>query len=323
MKKKSFIALSALLLVACSSDNEPQIANNMEQVEIKLTAGVESVNNSTRAGGIIDKGYSEELSLSFARIDMDADGHYPTGGYKSASVIKATLNGGNTTFKDDSDNSISQYYLARTAHNTSRMVCWYPQIALDATTATATFDISDGDTDVMLSEDMSGSRSANFSSFTLKHLLTQLKIKAYSPSADVSALWGTIKSIQVVGSPTEYIVTFPIDATSTTYTFAEGATVQNISLKGYTNPVSVPIGSASALDCGHIMIPPATKIITLKITTEKGGVLGETEVTIPSFNYLKSNAYQITLKFNGSDISPTVSIGEWSTPIDNGEINVQ
>lgn len=322
MKKKSFIALSALLLVACSSDNEPQIANNMEQVEIKLTAGVESVNNSTRAGGIITQDY-ENLPLSFARIDMDADGNYPTGGYKSASVIKATLNGGSTTFKDDSDNSISQYYLARTAHNTSRMVCWYPQTALDKTAATVTFDISDGDTDVMLSEDKTGSRTVPFNSFTLQHLLTQLKIKAYSPSAVVSELWGTIKSIEVVGSPTEYIVTFPIDATGTTYTVAEGATVQNISLKGYTNPVSVPIGSASALDCGHIMIPPATKIITLKITTEKGGVLGETEVTIPSFNYLKSNAYQITLKFNGSDISPTVSIGEWSTPIDNGEINVQ
>ena len=317
MKKKSFIALSALLLVACSSDNEPQIANNMEQMEIKLTAGVESVNNSTRAGGIIDKGYSGELLLSFARIDMDADGNYPTNGYKGISSINATLNAQQASF------STPQYYLARTASNSSRMVCWYPQIALDATTAKATFDISDGDTDVMLSEDMSGSRSANFSSFTLKHLLTQLKFKAYSPSAVVSELWGTIKSIEVVGSPTEYIVTFPIDATSTTYTFAEGTTVQNISLKGYTNPVGLPIGSASALDCGHIMIPPAIKIITLKIKTEKGGVLGETEVTIPSFNYLKSNAYQITLKFNGSDISPTVSIGEWSTPIDNGEINVQ
>lgn len=315
MKKKSFIALSALLLVACSSDNEPQIANNMEPMEIKLTGGVESVNNSTRAGGIIDKGYSGELSLSFARIDMDADGNYPTNGYKGISSINATLNAQQASF------STPQYYLARTANNSSRMVCWYPQIALDATTAKATFDISDGDTDVMLSEDMSGSRSANFSSFTLKHLLTQLKVKAYSPSAVVSELWGTIKKIEIVDSPTEYIVTFPIDATSTTYTFAEGTTVQNISLKGYIEkPIST---NPEILDCGHIMIPPATKSITLKITTEKGGVPGETEVTIPSFNYLKSNAYQITLKFNGSDISPTVSIGEWSTPIDNGEINVQ
>jgi len=315
MKKKSFIALSALLLVACSSDNEPQIANNMEQMEIKLTAGIESVNSSTRAGGIIDKDYSGELLLSFARIDMDADGNYPINGYKGISSTNATLNDQQASF------STPQYYLARTASNSSRMVCWYPQIALDETTAKATFDISDGDTDVMLSEDMSGSRSANFSSFTLKHLLTQLKVKAYSPSAVVSELWGTIKKIEIVDSPTEYIVTFPIDATSTTYTFAEGTTVQNISLKGYIEkPIST---NPEILDCGHIMIPPATKIITLKITTAKGGVLGETEVTIPSFNYLKSNAYQITLKFNGSDISPTVSIGEWSTPINNGEINVQ
>lgn len=315
MKKKSFIALSALLLVACSSDNEPQIANNMEQMEIKLTAGIESVNSSTRAGGIIDKDYLGELLLSFARIDMDADGNYPINGYKGISSTNATLNDQQASF------STPQYYLARTASNSSRMVCWYPQIALDETTAKATFDISDGDTDVMLSEDMSGSRSTNFSSFTLKHLLTQLKIKAYSPSAVVSELWGTIKKIEIVDSPTEYIVTFPIDATSTTYTFAEGTTVQNISLKGYIEkPISI---NPDILDCGHIMIPPATKIITLKITTEKGGVLGETEVTIPSFNYLKSNAYQITLKFNGSDISSTVSIGEWIVDPTENEINVQ
>ncbi len=314
MKKKSFIALSALLLVACSSDNEPQIANNMEQMEIKLTAGIESVNSSTRAGGIIDKDYSGELLLSFARIDMDADGNYPINGYKGISSTNATLNDQQASF------STPQYYLARTASNSSRMVCWYPQIALDETTAKATFDISDGDTDVMLSEDMSGSRSTNFSSFTLKHLLTQLKVKAYSPSAVVSELWGTIKKIEIVDSPTEYIVTFPIDATSTTYTFAEGTTVQNISLKGYIEkPIST---NPEILDCGHIMIPPATKIITLKITTEKGGVLGETEVTIPSFNYLKSNAYQITLKFNGSDISPTVSIGEWIVDPTVNEIDV-
>lgn len=323
MKKKSFIALSALLLVACSSDNEPQIANNMEQMEIKLTAGIESVNSSTRAGGIIDKDYSGELLLSFARIDMDVDGNYPINGYKGISSINATLNDQQASF------STPQYYLARTANNSSRMVCWYPNDALDATTAKVTFDISNGDTDVMLSEDKSGSRTEPFNNtdgkkFTLQHLLTQLKVKVYSPSAEIGDLWGKIQKIEIVDSPTNYIVTFPIDSNpASAYGFAsEGST--SISLIASPSEVSIPTGSNPAIDYGYIMIPPCNKILTLKVTAENAGVK---TISIPNHfpenGYLASNTYQIILNFLGSTISPTVSIGEWIVDPTENEINVQ
>jgi len=302
MKRMFLISLSALLLAGCSSDNEPQSGVEAEQVEIKLTGGIQSVEAVTRGDGVISGTVpASTINVSLARLDAtDATPTYPA--YTTlSSALAATVNtSGAITFGS------TQYYMAN--GYSSKLVGWYP--AATPTSGVLAFTL-DGSTDVMLTGEQAGTKTSNFSTLTFAHQLTQIQIQAYAEDASALTLWGNITaSIKIKAQSPTCNITLP----------------SSVSFSGSTSDVAMSVssatlavGSSSAVSCGYAMIPPATAL-QIDVTTTNGGTK---TIDLPTQTYAAGTAYVISLLFKATGISPTAAITDWTSTTITTPVDVQ
>ncbi|WP_321332391.1 fimbrillin family protein [uncultured Bacteroides sp.] len=302
MKKMILVPLSILLLAGCSSDNEPQSGTTTDPVEIKLTGGIQSITATTRGDGVISGTLpASELSISLARnnaLNIDATTYQD---YKNlSSSLAATIStAGAITITP------TEYYL--TNSYSTKLVGWYPSTGTftEQTDAPATVTFAlDGSTDVMLSNEVVGSKSSPSPAMTFAHLLTQIQIKAYAESPAAQTLWGNITAaIKIKSQEPTCTVTLPaaIDFSGT---------AADVPMSIVPNALSAD--SESPTDCGYAMIPPATASTQLQIevTTATGGTI---TLNLPLQAYNASHAYTITLLFRSTNVTPSASMTDWTS----------
>lgn len=295
MKKIFLSMLAAAALAGCAKDEQAPVTPDL--VPIDLNAGVKVVSRAA-----VSKGDNMTFSIAGWETKTAVD-------YSTANTWATTA----SVTADPTASAITwtapQYYNADKDMNTY-ILAWYPQATVTA--GVATFTNTAADQDVMLANEVSGSKSAPVTAaIAFDHMTTQLSFEIV---ADASLEAGTkVKSIKIKDAviPTGFDFTKTGDA-RVTYAAAAILTVPGIT--------ETEITSTAAAVGDQVMIQPiATKTLTLEVETDKGGAM-EVTVTSADASFLKGRAYTITLTFKQKSIEPKASVAEWTPSTGSGDV---
>lgn len=333
MKKIMFMLVAVAAMASSCTQSDVIGLSSDDNVEIRVSAGITSaVSPSTRAvlEGMINSNFAEDLDVAFVRADEGSTGYGDYGG----TALTGTVAHANKTL---SFSNPVQYYLA--SGKKTKLIGWYPRRAgVSYTQGTRVVDFGeiDGKTDLMATVLYEGSKGAKFPSIAFNHLLTQFSIKVYAPDAAAQGLWGTVKSIKISGKKQTCTITLPekteAAGVAVTPTFTGAADLDLIEANPTVTPatvISYPLTlgvgtAANAAMAGYAMFAPqanGTSAVELQIDTETGGLQKPT-VAIPTGGFLPGNAYEITLKFSSSAITPTVSVVDWVPVTNTPEVEI-
>ncbi|CAK7075284.1 MAG: hypothetical protein PARBA_03046 [Parabacteroides sp.] len=319
MKQFKFFFPCLLLLASCTQDAALQ---EKEALEIRLSAGIGSLEASGATRGVINEDYAKQLDVSFARIDQTGTTSWQA--YTGiANPLAATRAAGTGAGQRDITFTEKQFYQNGETDNGTKLIGWYPGGTWKQADGSVTFDISTGTVDVMLTREVEGNKAETEQfgtaghTFTFNHLLTQVTVKAFASVDGTAAMWGNVTSVKVKGQPTTCTVTLPGQ------TPAWGTTKQDLLLKNPADDSDMTaanlndVKEANPVTLGYAMFQPTTtKTLTLVVTTEKGGTRDVT-VTLPGTtnpnNFAAGTAYTVTLNFKSTEVVPTASISAWQT----------
>ena len=308
------LLFACLLFASCSQES---IIPSTDAEEIRLSGGINGLSASAVTRGAIDKDYSQNLSIRFARVDQGEDGSWPA--YTTvATPLEATRAGG--AGQTNIGFTKPQYYLTRQDNNNTKLLGWYPASTYKQSDATVTFDISGGTTDVMVTGEVIGNKVDKFGdserTFTFSHLLTRVSVRAFG-DASAKDNWGVIKSVKVKAQPTSCILKLA-DLTAT------WSGSSDLALKNSTNDAAMgdvsldgKTTTANTASCGYALFKPtATASLTLVVETSQGGSRDVT-VTLPAGAtpqyFAAGTGYTVTLEFKSITIVPTAAITAWKT----------
>lgn len=165
------------------------------------------------------------------------------------------------------------------------------------TSGTVMFTI-DGDMDVMVASEVSGTRTTQVGQMAFAHQLSQTQFKV-AKSANVAEADMTITSITVKNVSPEVKLVMPATVTY------EG-TVIDLTVKG-SFPSAVL--TTTAAECGYIMVPPVATY-TIDIVTNKE-TFNDVTIKPTTGEFVAGSAHVITLTFDAQEASVTASAGEW------------
>lgn len=361
----SAMGLSAIAWAGCSKKSlDMPVVPDGERVEITLGAefAASGVTSAAKAGsvlsrGVVDKGSAGPLFVSFARIDQDeTSGNYPADYSAVDSAFLASWQG--ALASADQDATVvkfcdPKFYLSRASNNSTKLVGWYPAYAAQtALGAGGVVEIAvDGETDIMLTEELEGNKTARFGTFKgdgdpdnkifhFNHKLTQLRFYAYGVDAAAPGVWGKIKSIKLKDQLPTCKITLPatVGFTGTAADLAlvkkkasdDTAILYGTDGLAFAFDSSIAVGSAdeqanrekSATECGYALTAPvaAAGKLTLIVETEKGGVRDNIAVTLPADGFKAGFAYNIYLRFSAITIEPKATISQWQT---GGDVSIE
>ena len=281
--------LSVLIFSACST-NEPQ---ELQNETMALTAKVEG----SKVNRVIDIGanYTTSLDVAFARLDQNpSSGLYPCTYDDVNSALFATRDGGTDATKLYFDEP--QYYQSPGQHDDTRLIGWFP--ALSPKAGVLTFDISDGATDVMLTQELVGNTTqkigTNDNPFFFRHQLCQLVVKVIATSQETVARWGTVRSVVVKKLPTSYLITLPGG------TRASGLADILLNERGSAKKMSpVRLSSTGFAECGYLLTAPIANSLTLELTGGNGERL-ILEAALPvGESFCSGSIYELKINLDG------------------------
>ena len=304
-----------------------------DNVEIRVSAGITSaVSPSTRAvvDGMINSNFTENLDVAFVRADEGGSGY---GDYGGTALIGTVAHAGKTL----SFSNPVQYYLAN--GKKTKLIGWYPRrtgVSYTQASREVNFGDIDGKTDLMATVLYEGSKGTKIPSIAFNHLLTQFSIKVYAPDAATQALWGKVTAITITGKKQNCTITLPEKTANAgvavTPTFTGTADLDLVKADPATPttaisyPLTLGVGATAtnAAMAGYAMFAPQANggtAVELQINTETGGLQKPT-VAIPTGGFLPGSAYEITLKFSSSAITPTVSVVDWIPVTNTPEVEI-
>ena len=196
MRTNKFLAvglLATMILSSCSNNEDP--ANTPGTDEIQLNAGI---GLQTRAGeGVISPNYEQDLKVAFARVDQGASSW-------AGLDLKAVRIGGSGQTPIAFE--LTQSYDVTTPTNKATLIGYYPRPENAPVTPTGTDPFTalytiDGNTDIMATEVLSGSKNSPITSCTFTHHLAQLQFRNVG-SAEARTKWQNI-AIKVKNVPTD------------------------------------------------------------------------------------------------------------------------
>ena len=334
MKKIMFMLVAVAAMASSCTQSDVIGLSSDDNVEIRVSAGITSaVSPSTRAvlEGMINSGFTTDLDVSFVRADEGSSG-YTT--YGATALIGTVAHAA-----DALSFAPAEYYLA--SGKKTKLIGWYPRrsgVSYTQGTRVVDFGEIDGKTDLMATVLYEGSKGTKISSITFNHLLTQFSIKVYAPDAAAQGLWGTVSSIKIAEKKQTCTITLPA-ATETANTAAAPTFTGNSDLDLVkTNlttspaatinyPLTLGVGTAAnAAQAGYAMFAPQTTgNVVLKIELSSG-VTQTVNVPVPTTptpaGFLHGHAYEITLKFSSSAITPTVSVVDWVPVTNTPEVEI-
>lgn len=310
----SMLAIASITAMnSCSSESDPinEVAGG-DKVEIKINAGV--VKAETKAP-----------------VDSWGDGKYvqfaegtTAGSYTDDWYAKITGNEGTVQFLDAAGelaSNTAHYYESN--GDKTYLRGFYPQATNN--NGIVTFTIPEtADTDIMVSDEQSGDKTANggFKEFTFKHLLTQIKfkIKAGDGFPDNYVL----KSLILKG--TKKTATLTLATGALTFTGEASDNLDAEVVKNGTTQISI---NGTALN-EIVMVQPEVAM-TLDIVA---GVSGD-ESNNRTYNNIAfttkgdngsdepakaGTAYTVTLTFSDKEVEATAGITPWSQGTGEGTV---
>lgn len=305
-----FPAAAILSLGGCFKDPAGGTEGERTAITVSATLPVGAAEASTKA--VVDG--STALTLSFARTDETSAGSYGAYGAEFTGTRAAGTGSTALTF------NTPQFY-QRGGLNT-RIIGWYPGGATEAGSSVGYYDASagtvswtiDGRQDI-LSASAQGSMIAAMPELVFNHRLAQIQFWPYAENMDVSAFWGPITAIVLLGQPDQCTMTLPDPATTEAGAFTATGnadfTVRNLP--------SGNLSTTAARQGDPVMIAPTTDQTTLSlvIIMDNGGVLN---VTVPERTYPAGSVTALNLRFTGTgvQVEPTIAISDWATA---GELN--
>ena len=332
MKKIMFMLVAVAAMASSCTQSDVIGLSSDDNVEIRVSAGITSaVSPSTRAvvEGMINSNFAEDLEVSFARAD-EGDAGYKD--YEATALEGIVAHAGKTL-----SFAPAEYYLAN--GKKTKLIGWYPRdtkVSYTQASREVNFGDIDGKTDMMATVLYEGSKGTKIPSIAFNHLLTQFSIKVYATDAATQALWGRVTAITITGKKQNCTITLPEKtanagvAVSPTFTGTADLDLVKADPTTPTTAISYPLTlgvgatAADAAMAGYAMFAPqanGTSAVELQINTETGGLQKPT-VAIPTGGFLPGNAYEITLKFSSSAITPTVSVVDWVPVTNTPEVEI-
>lgn len=316
MRTNKFLAvglLATMILSSCSNNEDP--ANTPGGAdEIKLNAGI---GVQTRAGeGVISPGYEQDLKVAFARYDVANTTAW------AGLDLKAVRIGGSGATPIAFETT--QAYDAVTPTNRTTLIGYYPrpENAPVAPTGTDPFNALytiDGNTDIMATSPVAGSKNAPITTCTFNHHLAQLQFRCVG-SSDAQTKWQNI-SVKVKGVPTDLQLKINkgIDPALTVVT---PSTTADLTVFGGSKEPQSP--DEASPNTGYVMLYPVTDLgtvtnaLTVEITGEYNNVSKTKQVDITNIaNGLekgKSNLITLIFTVDGDiSASATADIAPWYT----------
>lgn len=274
------IAAFATFFAGCSKDtSDDTVPNPLEEqpIEIKGNAGVLGV--ETRAP--INNGSS--MAAQF--VASATTNNYTTNAWTAISTFAAS--GSQTSFSF----TPAQYYPVN--GSTVYIKGYYP--AVPPVNNIVTYSTFDGTQDVMLSNQVSGTKAVSSAlAFTFSHLLTQLQFNlvagtGYGVSTTVTSI--IIRSQQTVK-------TLNVNDGSMTYNTAD------LTLAG-----PFAISTSGSVAAAYPMVASGVSIV-LSVTTSDGVTYPDAPVTLTT---VAGKAHIITLTFTPKAIITTAAVTAWDT----------
>ena len=333
--------IAAVGTTACSDagSTEP-VGPDSELVEIDLNGNIShsEIPEGTSVGAVsrpesrsVINATHGELSLSFVRLDMDTDGNYPATGYASVSAaLSATL----AKSEDGKPSAITfnptEFSLAGgdASKGKTKLVGWYPAVSTGASSSVTyaggvvTLNI-DGESDIMLSGELEGSKTNKFGSASFEHKLTQVKILAYAVSDAAKTRWGKIKNIKLKDQVPTCKITLPStvawDGTPAALELVkkEVATDKDITydfeLGVATIDESGKVTAKNEKECGYAMLKPVEAGTKLSLELEMADGRKENLTVDWVKGYEAGKSYAITLRFTVAEIEFEARIVDWIT----------
>lgn len=284
MRTNKFLAvglLATMILSSCSNNEDPAGGDSTaNEIQLKAAIGL-----STRAGeGVISPGYEKDLKVAFARYDA------------SNTTAWAGLNLNAVRIGGSGDTPIAfettQSYDVATPTNKTTLIGYYPrpENAPSAPSGTDPFTVDytiDGNTDIMATVPVIGSKNAPVGKCTFSHHLAQLQFRCVG-SGDARTKWQNI-TIKVKTVPTALQLKINKTADPALVVAGGGITGDLNVVGGSKTPQSPDEASPTT---GYVMIYPvtdlgaevplqveitgdydnATKTKTVEITNIAGGV---------------------------------------------------
>lgn len=310
MRTNKFLAvglLATMILSSCSKNEDP--VNEAGSNEIKLNAGI---GVQTRGEGVINPNYEQDLKVAFARVDQSATSW-------AGVDLKAVRIGGSGQTPIAFETT--QSYDVTTPTNSTTLIGYYPRpAATPTTTGTDPFNALytiDGNTDIMATARVTGSKSAPITNCTFTHHLAQLQFRNVG-SADAITKWQNI-AIKVKSVPTDLQLKINKGVDPALTVVTGGATADLNVVGGSKTPQSPDEANPTT---GYVMIYPvaglgATTALQVDVTGEYNNVSTTKTVTINNIagGLQKGISHLLTLIFTvDGDISAsaTAEIAPWN-----------
>ena len=314
MRTNKFLAvglLATMILSSCSNNEDP--ANTPGTDEIQLNAGI---GLQTRAGeGVISPNYEQDLKVAFARYEASTSTW-------SGTDLKAVRIGGSGQTPIAFDQT--QSYDA--ANNKTTLIGYYPRPENTPVTPTGTDPVTalytiDGNTDIMATEVLSGSKNSLITSCTFTHHLAQLQFRNVG-SAEARTKWQNI-AIKVKNVPTDLQLKInKATSVAPALTVVSSGTTADLTVNGGSKVPQSPDDANPTT--GYVMLYPVANLgssanaLTVEVTGEYDNNPATTKtVTIQNISggLQKGISHLITLIFTvDGDISAsaTADIAPWN-----------
>lgn len=302
----SMLAMAAM--VSCTNEIEsPEVPVNEGPVPVTLNAGINQV--TTKA--IV----AQDANISAIVYASATTNNYKTLAWTGDNAGKISITNGTTVAFTQ-----TEYYPSDGSSIYMKAV--YPVPSAAPTNNIITYTI-DGDMDIMMTGELSGSRKTSESGskeLNFNHMLTQLKIKVIAEDAAAKTAWGEISSITVnkVNTSIQLDLSKAYNGTATDAALTStGSNDKSITFVGLPTDKTMPTIStettaaeiaASAKEMGYAMIQPGNTDYELSITTANST---DMKVNVTLTESKASTSYDIVLTFKASSITASATIGEW------------
>lgn len=334
LKLRGLVFLVALLLFACNDDR----LSETKPVEIIVSTGFGSVSGiETRGGGSINTAdiLDNSLPVSIVRLDQAGEldpSYLPYTAANEDGRGQAPRSGRLAGFNSDirMEFDTEEYYLSRPQNNSTKLIAWYPAVSaggsvwnVEDDVATVRFTV-DGDTDILMSDLVEGSRESPYSGgdkkLSFKHLLTRIRVRVYTLDETAATVWGGLETITIAGKAQTCIARLPgADALTPAYpsvTF-EGSGALPL-VREDTDVLPIPqVEAYTANDdagmAGYAMIAPESGALYLAIKTEQKDV-PSLKLKLPAAGLEAGKSYTFALEFLTKGIEMMcVTVHDWET----------
>lgn len=285
MKQLFFLMLVAAAITSCSSDDDgtcPDGPDLNATSEIKFNTNVYGV--STKAP------VTPTTSINSVFVASSATGNYST--YLWSDTVTFTASPTPTTGLSFTP---SRYY---PVDNSSVFIkAYYPESPAAITNNIVTYAATDGSVDLLMTPEVSGTRTSSPLNFVFAHLLSQLQFQfvagtGFPTGKTVTTL--KIKNAQTF--PTQLDLNTGIVSYSTS----------NITFSGKSYSIASPGSPITDFP----MVAPGQSVV-LSITTSDG--VTYPDFTVPTLTTVVGQSHLITITFNITEIKINVSVTNWVT----------